>query len=408
MTSTSSWPRRRGIGPRRFPALFALALLGCGSDWSNADGYRPAPDGGDDAPIDPGTAFPKGLHAVGNRIQDDAGNVITLRGVNRSGTEYACTQGGLSEGPLDEASVQAIADFHANAVRVPLNETCWLDINGIPSTRAGAAYQRAIKDYVALLHRYSLVPILELHWTAPGEAIAASQPLVPDMDHAPAFWADVATAFADDTGVVFEPFNEPVHNYALSEPDAAWACWRDGCTLPDRLLNDGSVEPGFEVAGVQDLIEAIRDAETAAGGQSHLVIQAGLNWSNDLSGWLEHMPNDPAQNFGAAWHIYGPTKNVCNSAACWDAAPAAVAELVPLVATEIGQDDCQGGWLTELMSWLDARGAGYLAWSWNAFGPCEPGSADRAWSLIQGYYSAEPNDNDYARTFRDHLATFAD
>src|SRR2546422_3166294 len=50
-----------------------------------------------------------------------------LRGVNRSGTEYACAQGwGMFDGPSDSASVQAIASWKANVVRVPLNETCWL------------------------------------------------------------------------------------------------------------------------------------------------------------------------------------------------------------------------------------------------------------------------------------------
>jgi hypothetical protein len=324
--------------------------------------------------------------------------------VNRSGTEYACVQGRISEGPLDEASVKAMAAWHINAVRVPLNESCWLGLNGVPQERAGDAYQAVIKDYVELLHRYALVPILELHWTAPGDERADSQPLVPDLDHAPDLWASVATTFAADTGVVLEPFNEPVYNYALPDADSAWACWRDGCAIPDRMQG-GTLVPGYEAAGIQDLLDAIRDAETTAGGRSHLVIQGGLDWSNDLGGWLANEPEDPAQNLGAAWHVY--SFNGCNDAGCWDAAPAGVAALVPLVVTELGQDDCQADFVQALMAWLDARQLGYLAWSWNALGPCVPDSSDKAWSLIRDYYSPEPNDNDYARAFHDHFAALA-
>ena len=35
-----------------------------------------------------------------------------------------------------------------NAVRVPLNESCWLGINGIEPSLGGAAYRAAIRTYV--------------------------------------------------------------------------------------------------------------------------------------------------------------------------------------------------------------------------------------------------------------------
>src|SRR6516225_12216455 len=67
----------------------------------------------------------------GNRLVDQNGTPMRLLGVNRSGTEYACAQGwGIFDGPSDSASARAIVSWEANAVRVPLNETCWLGING--------------------------------------------------------------------------------------------------------------------------------------------------------------------------------------------------------------------------------------------------------------------------------------
>src|SRR5262245_5596056 len=46
---------------------------------------------------------PVGLHVVGDHLEDGGGQRIVLRGVNRSGSEYACIQNrGFFDGPADE------------------------------------------------------------------------------------------------------------------------------------------------------------------------------------------------------------------------------------------------------------------------------------------------------------------
>lgn len=61
----------------------------------------------------------------GNSLLDGSGNPVRLVGVDRSGTEYACAQGwGIFDGPSDATSIAAMAAWHTNAVRVPLNEDC--------------------------------------------------------------------------------------------------------------------------------------------------------------------------------------------------------------------------------------------------------------------------------------------
>src|SRR3712207_6117082 len=79
-----------------------------------------------------------GLHVVGNQLVNGTGEAVRLLGVNRSGTEYACIDGwGFHDGPADLTTVRAIAAWKATAIRVPLNETCWLGINGAPATYSG-------------------------------------------------------------------------------------------------------------------------------------------------------------------------------------------------------------------------------------------------------------------------------
>jgi hypothetical protein len=127
----------------------------------------------------------RGLHVVGARLVDASGRRVTLRGVDRSGTEYACIQGwGIFDGPSSGASVQAIASWDVNFVRVPLNEDCWLGINGVKRAYGGAAYRKAVVRYVKLLHRYGMYVELSLIWAAPGKYRATYQPGSPDEDHA--------------------------------------------------------------------------------------------------------------------------------------------------------------------------------------------------------------------------------
>ena len=173
------------------------------------------------APRASAAAAPSGLHVSGNGLLDSTGSTVVLRGVNRSGSEYQCIHGyGFFDGPSDNASIAAMATWHINAVRVPLNEDCWLGINNSPAAYSGAAYRSAITDYVDRLHAAGLVAILDLHWTAAGNAQSGGQQNMPDADHAGTFWTSVATTFKGDSSSVFDLFNEP---HVVS-----WTCWRYG------------------------------------------------------------------------------------------------------------------------------------------------------------------------------------
>jgi hypothetical protein len=135
---------------------------------------------------------------------DSSGKAVVLRGVNYSGSEYACIQGwGIFDGPADLASVQAMRSWGINAVLVPLNEDCWLGINGVPAAYGGANYQNAIASYVSLLESQGIYPVLSYMWGAPGTQQALDHPPMPNADHAPAFWQSVATRFGADPAVIF-------------------------------------------------------------------------------------------------------------------------------------------------------------------------------------------------------------
>ena len=295
------------------------------------------------------------IHVQGNQLVNSAGTPVTLHGVDRSGGEYMCVQGtgDVFDGPSDAASVAAMASWDINAVRVPLNEDCWLGING--ASPAGATYQTAIENYVSLLNSYGLYAILDLHWSAPGTTLATGQEPMPDQSNSPAFWASVATAFKSDPAVIFDLFNEP---YPDSNQDtrAAWECVLDGGTCPGV---------SYTAAGMQELLNDVR-----ATGATNVVMSPGVQYTNTLDDWLRYEPSDPLHQLAASFHGYN--FNICTTASCWNSELAPVAAQVPLISGEIGEDDQADTYIDAYMAWADSRGVSYLAWTWDTWG-CDSG-----------------------------------
>ncbi len=324
----------------------------------------------------PGSAGPALSIAIsGNHFVNGAGETIRLLGVNAPSTEYACDEGwGYSSQPLTEATALGIASWDADAVRVPLNEDCWLGLNGQPSYGTQAGYQGAIESWVADLNAAGLYVILDLHWSAPGSLNADGQRPMPD-DHSVAFWTSVATVFEDNPAVVFDAFNEPYSPAGNGDSALAvsWSCWRNGgCAVP--VASDGSTvndSDTYVAAGMQALVTAIR-----ATGANQPILLGGLSYANDLSGWIANEPSDPDNQLAASFHnYYGES---CDSSVCWNNTIATVAAHVPVVTGEFDQGyDCgdpptsPSGLTTfdqTFMNWADENGVSYLAWGWWVLG----------------------------------------
>jgi hypothetical protein len=308
------------------------------------------------------------LHVSGNKILTASGATYKLYGVNRSGGEFACIQGnGIWDGPMDQASVSAMRTWKVRAVRVPLNEQCWLGVSPVQAQFGGTTYQNAVKTYVNLLISNGITPIVEMHWnfgqyTGPSagcsDVNATCQKPMPDAQFAPQFWTGVANAFKGNDAVIFDLFNEPYVERATGNTTTGWTCWRDGGTCAGV---------NYQVAGFQGLVNTVR-----ATGATNIIMIGGLAYSNDLSQWLQFKPTDPMNNLAAFAHVYN--FNSCSSSSCWDSTFAPVAAQVPLSLTEIGENDCAHGFVDGLMNWADSHGVGYLGWTWNAW-DCSSGPA---------------------------------
>ena len=335
------------------------------------------------------------ISIVGNHFVDGSGHTIRLLGVNHTSAEYGCVDGfGYDDGHFDNADAAAIASWGANAVRIPLNEDCWLGINGQPNSNEGAdppltkaGYQQEIENYVADLNAHGIYAILDLHWTAPGTQVALEQQPMPDQDHSPAFWSSVASTFKNNRAVVFDLFNEP---YDPTDPKSgddqnasdkvSWNCWETGtengpnggANCSTAAYNENNTKTTtYRVAGLQTLLNAIRSA-----GAKQPVLSGGLDFANDLGDrdhgreWIDHAPNDPLNQEAASFHNYMGKQ--CDNAACWKHTIAPIAAHVPVVTGEFDEDNFDerkcgkspSKFDAHYMNWADSAGVSYLAWGW--------------------------------------------
>jgi endoglucanase len=179
-------------------------------------------------------------------------------------------------------------------------------------------------------------------------------------------------------------FNEPFPEFAPGATESeGWRCWLRGgrCT-----------GIGYRVAGMQSLVNAIRST-----GARNVIMLGGLAYANDLTQWLSHRPADPDHNLVASWHSYN--FNTCSIRSCWVSQVAPVIARVPVIAGEIGENDCASGYIDKLMRWLDRKSTSYLAWAWNADFNCSSGPG-----LITSYSGTPTN---YGKGYRAHLARLA-
>ena len=329
----------------------------------------------------------------GHKLTDGRGHRLQLRGVNRSGTEYACAEGwGLFDSPHPSRPdgarlIRAIRSWKANAVRVPLNEACWLGINGVPHRYSKRRYRRAVATYVRRLEAHHLHPILDLHVADPGHYPAAEdlnglRPM-PDRAHSLRFWRSVAARFGHDRSALFDLYNEP--------NDVGWKCLRDGC----RITHDSytSSAPHYRAVGMQRLVRAIR-----AQGARNVIMVPGVDWTNDISKWRRFHPHDPLHRIAASFHNYEGWLGSCHRH-CWPRTVAPVARRFPVVTGEMGDIDCNHDYISPYMRWADRHGVSYLGWTWDATAPggwtCDGGP-----SLISSY---DGTPTGYGIGLRDHL-----
>jgi len=353
------------------------------------------------------TAAAPHLKVVGSEIRDETtGAEFIPRGVNWPSFEYACVQGwGYSNLGAAPATAQAMRTWNINTVRLPLNQDCWLGDDDQPRNLllgpelTPVGYQDAVESFVDVLTEAGIAVILDLHWTGRHGTIADGLRPMAD-DRSDNFWSSVAARFRSEPSVMFDLFNEPHSRWDPAAQrwafEQTWNCWtHGGCIAPDQPDTDPQIDGStYTTVGMKTLVGAVR-----ATGATQPIILGGLDYANDLSGWKNAAPVDG--QLIAGFHNY-PGKP-CGTLRCWTDEIQRLARDVPVLTAELGQNDCQAGFITRYMDWADRHGIGYLAWAWwDLSGTIlAPGPGCSNFALIEDL-DGTPTPN-YGTAFREHL-----
>jgi len=300
-----------------------------------------------------------GYYTNGATVCTAGGTRHIFHGVDRPSLEWD-PQGEFNGGEgIPASDFRAMASWHANIVRIAMNQDFWLSNAALYEPDYEDTVDRAVHDAEAA----GMDVILDLHWSDAGNidvtetgntrgaqqnsSLFSDQQQMADVN-SKEFWSQVATKYAGDGHVLFELYNEP--------NNVSWDVWIHG-GMVETSGPSGSVV-SFQVVGMQELYDTVRQT-----GANNLVIAGGLNWAFDLSG----VGQNPIQGFNVMYATH-PYDTSDRSPSVWSSSFGylAIGDIAPVIATEFGDGSsgCTGAWDTELIQFAAQYEISWTAWAW--------------------------------------------
>src|SRR5688572_17491591 len=261
-----------------------------------------------------------GFSISGRQLLDNNGNNFIIRGINHAHTWY----------PGNTASFADIAATGANTVRVVL-------ATGGQWTRNSGA---DVANVISLCKANRLICMLEVHGSTGWPESAAAV----NISNAAAYWtsSDIMSAIqGQENFVLINIANEPFGN---------------------------NVAATTYVSNTISAIQTLRNA-----GLTHTLVVDAANWGQD---WQFILRDNATQIFNAdtrrntlfSVHMYEVFNNASAINSYFDAFQT---NGLPLIVGEFGADH-QGQNVDEdtIFAQAQARGIGYIGWSWSGNGSC--------------------------------------
>jgi lysophospholipase L1-like esterase len=280
----------------------------------------------------------RALHVEGNRIVDDKGPAVILRGVSIEDPYFLKY---VENRLVEEDFAVLSADWHVNVVRVPIHPELW---QYYPDQ-----VQEVLDTTVAWGGKYGIYILLG--WHAHGNPITGQtdssqwandlpwhgNPYNPDMNLARQFWAFASERYKTNSWVIYSVFDEPAY--------ISWPEWRPLA---------------------EELVDAIRQHNPEA-----LTLVPGTDWSYDLSG----AASDPVRRTNLVYEVHPfPGKPAASACGDWDGCFGFLSRDYPVFV---------GGWGFEpesedlnlratrysygmpLLNYMTRKGMSWTAWCWS-------------------------------------------
>lgn len=287
------------------------------------------------------------LHVKGNKIFDNAGNLVRLTGVNRAGLEWDA-----KDERIVKCVQQACDDWNCNIVRIPVSQDRWFGFakEQQKDDMTGEKYRRTVDKIVEALFERKKYMILDLHWNNMNVwGKNDGQHFMPDMNSL-VFWKDAATRYKNHPAVLFGLYNE-AHS-------VSWDVWKNGGNVKEKGKT-------YFSPGHQKIVDVIRGI-----GAQNILIVGGLDWAFDLEELCKgYELNDNGGN-GIIYdsHVY-PWKPLD-----WDTYVQEAAAKYPILIGEFGHygDDAEPDegeqalpsdeWMKRILDWIDKNQFHFTAW----------------------------------------------
>ncbi|HJT23551.1 MAG TPA: cellulase family glycosylhydrolase, partial [bacterium] len=221
-------------------------------------------------------------------------------------------------GNIVSVAQQAVTGWNCNVIRVPLDQDWWFGCSNSHGSTSAAAYQGMVNSIVQFCNNNNAYVLLDLHWsgtyngttpTTPcsgsGWGTATGQQPMADAN-AITFWGSVASAYANNSSVLFDLYNEPF--------GVSWPTWQSGGVMGTAWT-----------PGMKSLLSAVRSA-----GATNVCVIGGLNYAKDYSGFGSYPVT--GVNVAYAAHLYG--NQVGNSVVGWDGYVSPVTAYGPIFVGE--------------------------------------------------------------------------
>jgi endoglucanase len=263
------------------------------------------------------------LATEGNRIiRKDTGDVVLLRGVNRSGLEYTepGDHGFLNAARLTQDEINHLCnDWHCNVIRLPFVQDFALRGRGKFSAEA---YLESLDQIIHWAAECGAYTMLDLQWLDADKPWGADREFiypVPNRESA-TVWHVLASRYADRPEVLYDLYTEPHDTTPM-----IWNQWAQ--LLADTVWQDNP---------------------------RGMVFVSGVGWGFDL-----RKVAIEGHNVVYSTHVYKKWGDD------WDGAFGERSRTDPVFAGEWGCWNGELEWGRSVLDYFAAHGLGWAAWSWS-------------------------------------------